>query len=159
MLHTIFASPEQSNNTQHIGGICRYALIIALLCLSLPSQAEIKKTLGDWDVHYIAFNTTFLSPQVARANNIKRSTTNALVNISVLDKRTQQAQDVVINGTAKNLLGTTKNLTFTKVTEGEAIYYLATVGFSNKEVLRFDINIEQGKVRQNLKFQQTMYAD
>ena len=55
-----------------------------------------------------------------------------------------------MTGVARNLLGTTKTLDFKKVTEGEAIYYLATVPFTHKEVLRFDINIEQGKTSQNL---------
>ena len=81
------------------------------------------------------------------------------MNISVLDSRSQKAQEVEMSGTARNLLGTTKTLTFKKVTEGDAIYYLATVPFSHKEVLRFDINIEQGKASQNLKFQQTMYVE
>ncbi len=139
-----------------------YALFLfcaCLLSLSAFSQAEIKKTLGDWDVHYIALNSTFLSPQVARANNILRSGKNALINISVLDKRTKQAQEVELTGTARNLLGNNKPLDFKKVKEGQAIYYLAQVPFDHKEVLRFDIDIKQGKVSQNLKFQQTMYAE
>jgi hypothetical protein len=135
------------------------SMAFALLLVSFCSQSEIKKTLGDWDVHYIAFTTTFLSPDIARKNNIVRSGKNALVNISVLNSRSQKAQEVEMSGTARNLLGTTKTLTFKKVTEGDAIYYLATVPFSHKEVLRFDINIEQGKTSQNLKFQQTMYVE
>jgi hypothetical protein len=123
------------------------------------SNAEIKKTLGDWDVHYIALTSTFLSPDIARANNILRSSKSALVNVSVLDKSSKEAQEVTITGTARNLIGTAKPLTFKQVNEGEAIYYLASVGFSDKEVLRFDINISQGRVKQNLKFQQMMYVE
>jgi len=132
---------------------------ISLGLMSLSSQAEIKKELGEWEVHYIALTTTFLSPEIARANNIVRSGRNALINISVLDKRTKVAQDIAITGTARNLLGTSKELTFKKVKEGKAIYYLASVAFTDKEVLRFDIDIKQGKVSQNLKFQQTMYVE
>lgn len=136
-----------------------FLLFASLILNSSFSQAEIKKTLGDWDVHYIALNSTFLSPQVARANNILRSGKNALINISVLDKRTKQAQEVEMTGTARNLLGNNRTLDFTMVKEGEAIYYLAQVPFDHKEVLRFEIDIKQGKVTQNLKFQQTMYAE
>lgn len=130
-----------------------------LACVASQASAEIKKDLGDWEVHYIAFTTTFLTPEIARANNIVRSSKNALVNISVLNKRTKEAQDVNISGTARNLLGTSKTLSFKKVKEGSAIYYLASVPFSNKEVLRFDIDINQGRSNQNLKFQQTMYVE
>jgi hypothetical protein len=132
---------------------------LILACFTTHSSAEIKKTLGDWDVHYIAFTSTFLAPEIARANNILRSSKNALVNISVLDKRTSKAQEVEMSGTARNLLGTSKTLSFKQVKEGDAIYYLASVAFSNKEVLRFDINIKQGRNSQNLKFQQTMYEE
>jgi hypothetical protein len=139
-----------------------FTWLIASLFISLCSaqvSAEIKKDLGDWEVHYIAFTTTFLSPQIARANDIERSGRNALVNISVLDKRTKEAQEVEISGSARNLLGTNKTLTFKQVNEGDAIYYLADVTFSDKEVLRFDIDIKQGRTTQNLKFQQTMYVE
>lgn len=132
---------------------------IAVLSLAGSAHAELKKTLGDWDVHYIALTTTFLTPEIARANNIVRSGKNALINISVLDKQSKDAQVVEMSGTARNLLGTSKPLTFTQVNEGEAIYYLASVPFSHKEVLRFNIDIKQGRSSQTLQFQQTMYVE
>lgn len=122
-------------------------------------HAEQKKVLGDWDVHYIVIPSTFLTPEVAKANNIRRSATNALVNISVLDSRTKAALDVDVSGTARNLIGTTKNLDFKTVKEGDAIYYLATVTFDDKEVLRYEINLQKGAVNQALRFQQKMYSD
>lgn len=130
-----------------------------LTVMATQSSAEIKKDLGDWEVHYIALNTTFLTPEIARANDIVRSGRNALVNISVLDKRSKEAQDVTITGTARNLIGNTKKLSFKQVKEGKAIYYLASVAFADKEVLRFDIDIIKGRVNQNLTFQQTMYVE
>lgn len=122
-------------------------------------HAEQKKVLGDWDVHYIVIPSTFLTPEIAKANNIRRSATNALVNISVLDSRTKAALDVDVSGTARNLIGTTKNLDFKTVKEGDAIYYLATVSFDDKEVLRYEINLQKGAVNQALRFQQKMYSD
>ncbi|MGQ8364845.1 DUF4426 domain-containing protein [Glaciecola sp. 1036] len=133
--------------------------ILTLLSILMPAQAEQKKTLGSWDVHYIVIPTTFLTPEVARAYDIRRSKVTALVNISVLDKVTQAAQDVEVTGIARNLLGTTTPLTFKKVAEGDAIYYLATVGIDDKETLRFTIDLEQGKQSQQLKFQQLMYEE
>ena len=93
--------------------------------ISFSAQAEQKVTLGKWDVHYIVFDTTFLTPEIAKANGIVRSKYNALVNISVLDSATQVAQRVDISGTARNLIGTTKELKFKRVIDGDAIYYLA----------------------------------
>jgi len=149
---------KEANTKMKIKFICLTAWAI-FAAISAQASAEIKKDLGDWEVHYIALTTTFLSPEIARANNIVRSGRNALVNISVLNKRTKEAQEVNITGTARNLLGTSKTLEFTQVKEGKAIYYLASVGFSDKEILRFDIDINQGRSNQNLQFQQTMYVE
>jgi hypothetical protein len=149
---------KEANTKMKIKFICLSAWVI-FAAISAHASAEIKKDLGDWEVHYIALTTTFLSPEIARANNIVRSGRNALVNISVLNKRTKEAQEVNITGTARNLLGTSKTLAFTQVKEGKAIYYLASVGFSDKEILRFDIDINQGRSNQNLQFQQTMYVE
>jgi len=149
---------KKANTKMKIKFICLTAWAI-FAAISAQASAEIKKDLGDWEVHYIALTTTFLSPEIARANNIVRSGRNALVNISVLNKRTKEAQEVNITGTARNLLGTSKTLEFTQVKEGKAIYYLASVGFSDKEILRFDIDINQGRSNQNLQFQQTMYVE
>ncbi|MFC4700335.1 DUF4426 domain-containing protein [Glaciecola siphonariae] len=135
-------------------------LVLVLLSLvSVSTHAEQKKILGDWEVHYIAFPSTFLSPEVASANNITRSQTRAVINISVLDAATKEALDIDVSGNARNLLGSNKVLEFTTVKEGEAIYHLSTVSFDDKEVLRFTINLKQGNVSQELKFQQKMYEE
>lgn len=132
-------------------------VMLFTFCTSV--EAEQKKTLGDWEVHYIAFPSTFLTAEVARANNITRSTTQAVINISVLDSQSKEALDVDISGNARNLLGTNKLLDFTTVKEGKAIYHLASVSFDDKEVLRFNIDLKDGNVSQNLKFQQKMYEE
>ncbi|MFC3121003.1 DUF4426 domain-containing protein [Agaribacter flavus] len=134
-------------------------LLLVFLCLSLSVQAEQKQTLGQWDVHYIAIPTTFLTPEVASSNQIVRSKYSSLINISVLDNDSKAAQSVSVRGKAVNLLGTTKPLSFKQVKEGSAIYYLATVGFSDQETLRFTIDIQLGNEIQQLKFQQKMYAE
>lgn len=134
-----------------------YIFLIGIVSYCGIATAEQKRVLGTWEVHYIAFNTTFLSPEIATANGISRSQNNILVNISVLDKTTKAAQNVVINGTARNLLGNTKILDFKKVEEGEAIYYLAQLPFSDEEHYRFNIELVQGKIEQTLKFEQKLY--
>ncbi|WP_395344789.1 DUF4426 domain-containing protein [Ningiella sp. W23] len=135
------------------------SLVILTLMLVPLAQAEQKKVLGNWDVHYIAIPSTFLTPEVARANGIVRSSTNALVNISVLDSTSKKALDVDVSGSARNLLGTNKTLEFKTVKEGEAIYHLASVSFDDKEVLRFNISITDSKRSEVLQFQQKMYEE
>lgn len=135
-------------------------VLTAMLALLSPNAfAEQKETLGEWDVHYIVVGTPFLTPEVASSYGIVRSKFNALVNISVLDKATGEAQRVDVSGNAKNLLGNNRQLTFKKVEEGDVIYYLAVLPFRDQETFRFNIDVKKGTTKQTLKFQQKMYVD
>lgn len=135
------------------------AAVFALLTLSFSASAEQKKTLGDWEVHYIVVNSTFFEPEVARQYGIQRSQYNALLNISVLDKNNKQAESVALTGKATNLLGTTKTLSFKEVKEGDAIYYLAQIPFRHKENYRFDIDVRRGNDSEKLTFKHEFYAE
>ena len=130
-----------------------------LLIISSAAYAEQKQQLGEWDVHYMVVSTPFLTPEVAASYGIVRSKFNALVNISVLDAVTGTAQRVSVSGTAKNLIGTTKTLTFKKVEEGDAIYYLAVLPFRDRENYRFSIDVQRGNTVQTLNFKQEMFVD
>lgn len=140
--------------------------IITFLCCFLiftfSSQAENMKKLGDLNVHYIALNSTFLTPDIARSYGITRSKINALINISVLDN-TQQgnpAKSVNLVGKARNLLGQQKTLAFTEVKEGDAIYYLAELSFTHEEIFNFTIDIyDGGEQKKTLKFSHKFYVD
>lgn len=134
-------------------------LIVSLLLVSATVSAEQKKELGQWEVHYIVFPTTFLTPEIAKANGLIRSKYNALVNISVLDKTTKVAQRIDISGTARNLIGTTKPLNFKRVIDGEAIYYLAPLSFRHMENYTFSVDIRRGNTTENLTFKQEMFVD
>jgi hypothetical protein len=136
------------------------SLLVALgLIFSSQVNAEQKQVLGSWDVHYIALNSTFLTPEVAKQYGIVRSKFNALINISVLDRQDKTAQSVILTGDARNLIGVVKKLTFKQVTEGKAIYYLAVLPFSDLEQYRISIDINDGLEQKTLKFQHKFYAD
>jgi hypothetical protein len=135
-----------------------FLLALGLL-FNYSANAEQKRVLGSWDVHYIALNSTFLTPQVAKQYGIVRSKFNGLINISVLDRQDKTAQSVVLTGEAKNLLGVVKKLTFEQVTEGKSIYYLAALPFSDQEQYRISIEINNGVEQKTLKFQHKFYVD
>ncbi|MEH6394058.1 MULTISPECIES: DUF4426 domain-containing protein [Pseudoalteromonas] len=123
-------------------------------------QGAQYKELGPWQVHYIAFPSTFIQPQIAKAYDLERSGYKGIVNISILKNDTDAtAQTAILKGTARNLLGNKQTLDFKEVIEGESIYYLAQVDFTNEEILRFDVEIQQGNQFQKLQFQQKFYVD
>jgi len=136
------------------------AIIISLVAIT-NANAENMKKLGSMNVHYMAIGSTFFTPEIAKAYGITRSRYNGLINISALDntKANKPAKTISIIGQAKNNLGQFKDLEFKEVKEGDAIYYLAQVGYNDEETLHFTIEINDGKEQQTLKFSQKFYVD
>ncbi len=136
-------------------------LIASIMLFSLPSQAEQKVQLGNYEVHYVAFNSTFIPAEVAKIYGLQRSRYNGLINITVLDSKSANKAPVAVNisGTARNLIGNQKNLEFKEIREGESIYYIAELRHSNEETFRFKLTIDDGKSQQLLEFQQKFYVD
>ena len=136
----------------------RIALLLIALCLSLPALAERKLSFGDLDVHYIAFNSSFLQPEVAAANGLVRSKSQGVVNISVL--KAGKASSASVSGEVKDLVGRSHTLNFKQVTEGAAIYYLAQFPFTQRELLRFTITVRATDgVAHSVDFNQEFFPD
>ena len=136
------------------------ALVISWL--ALPTFAGQFKTIKDVEVHYSAFNSTFLTPQVASSYKLKRSGYSAILNISLLD-RSQAGKPAIsgkVTGSTRNLIGQIRDLTFREVKEGDAIYYLAEFTISNEENINFNIDIDAGNQgKGTLKFTQKFYVE
>ena len=138
----------------------RALMLLVFAFISTTVQAEQKQTFGNWDVHYIAFPSAFLQPDVAKQYKIQRSKKSAVINISVLDnQQTMQAQSVNMYGTARNLLGQVNKLKFVKVTEQDSIYYLAQLAYEHEETFNFNIKLQHGNRTETLKFSQKFYVD
>lgn len=136
----------------------RIALLLMSLCLSLPALAEQKQSYGDLDVHYSAFNSSFLQPEIAAATGLVRSKTQGVVNVAVLKAGT--ASSAKVSGTVKNLLGQSTALSFKEVKEGKAIYYLAQFPFEQRETLRFTLNVTAADgVPHSFDFNQEFFPD
>ncbi len=136
----------------------RIALLFIALCLSLPALAERKQSFGDLDVHYIAFNSDFLQPDIAAATGLTRSKKQGVVNVSVLDGGTPTTAQV--EGQVKNLLGQIRELNFKEVNEGEAVYYLAQFPLEGREMLRFTISVKASDgITHSFDFNQELFAD
>jgi hypothetical protein len=140
--------------------VFRGSVLAGLLLTLMPSaQAEQFRRLGAWDVHYVVIRTSFLKPEIAARNNIVRGRDRALLNLSVLG-RDGQPVAAEVTGTVRNLLEQVQPLEFQTVREGTAIYYLAEVRHTDRETLRFAIDIvPPDGIPQQLRFQQQLYED
>ena len=136
----------------------RIALLLMSLCLILPALAEQKQSYGDLDVHYSAFNSGFLQPDVAAATGLIRSKTQGVVNVAVLKAGT--ASNAKVSGSDKKLLGQSTDLNFKEVKEGQAIYYLAQFPFEQRETLRFSLPVHAADgVPHSFDFNQEFFPD
>ncbi len=117
---------------------------------------------GDYEVHYSAFNSRFISPQMAEQYDLKRDENYGVVNIAlrnIKDSETGKAVSGEIQGKHKNLMTQITRLDFKEVKEGDAIYYLADFKFSDEELLKFTVDIKPiGSQRtETVRFEQTFY--
>ncbi|OIQ24649.1 DUF4426 domain-containing protein [uncultured Vibrio sp.] len=136
-------------------------LLISTLLVA-PTWAGQFKTIKDVEVHYSAFNSTFITKEVATSYKLKRNGYSAILNISVLDNSLagKPAVTAQVSGSARNLIGQTRQLTFREVKEADAIYYLAEFPISNEENLTFNIDIHAGNSGAGpLTFSQKFYVE
>ncbi|MFW1677316.1 DUF4426 domain-containing protein [Pontibacter sp. JAM-7] len=142
-------------------GIQGMLLVVATL-LSQPLLAEQFVAYGDYEIHYNAFNSTFIDPTIAKNAGIQRSKVRALVNVSVLKKQGDTKVPVAaqISGMATNLISQTQNINFSKLDEGDAIYYLGQFGFSDDMVMRIalDVQPDANVAPYHLEFEQRFFA-
>ena len=144
----------------------RHKLLITLIMLLLipAASAEQSKTFGNYTVHYSAFTTDYLTPEVAKLYQIPRSKNRALVNISVLkngDGLLGKPVKAKIEGAAKNLSEQLRELNIREINSDGAVYYIAETHINDQETLKYDFQItpEGETTPYELSFQEQFYTD
>jgi len=134
-----------------VNKLFKILFIVALALTSANSYAENSQEFGDYVIHYNAFRSDTISPEVAKQYGLPRANNRVLINIAVLKKvmnTTGTPTPSVVTGNASNLTGQLKQLEFKTIKEGTAIYYLAETKISDGEFLKFDIKvIPEGETR------------
>ncbi|WP_372942299.1 DUF4426 domain-containing protein [Shewanella sp.] len=135
---------------------------MSLLSVIGVAHAEQKQQVGNFDIHYMALNSTFITPQIAKTYGIERSGYNGLVNITVLNTQLpgNPAVAVEISGVANNLIDARMTLDFKEIREGNAIYYIAEVPFRDDQEVNFTVAIKYtNQLNTTLKFKQKFYIE
>jgi len=140
--------------------------ILLLLLSTLPFSSFAEKSLnfGDYTVHFNAFRSDSLTPEIAKAYQLKRRNNQMVVNITVRKRGENSSTTPAkakVKGFASNLTGQVKNLEFREIQDGNAIYYLAQSQISNREILKFDIKVSPAgeDITASVKFKQQFYTD
>ncbi|WPN46945.1 MULTISPECIES: DUF4426 domain-containing protein [unclassified Pseudomonas] len=139
----------------------RLALFLLTACLSVGAIAadaikgDRQETFGDVTVHYNTFNSTFLTPDIAKAAELTRSKNQGVINISVIKEgKPLMAQ---VSGSVKDLTSQSVPLQFRQITEQGAIYYIAQYPVDQQEVRTFDIKVQTGDKINTINFNQELF--
>ncbi|AVX91709.1 DUF4426 domain-containing protein [Pseudomonas koreensis] len=139
----------------------RLITVLLAACLSLSAVAadaikgERKEVFGDVTVHYNTFNSTFLTPEIAKAAELIRSKNQGVINVSVI----KDGKPLIANvtGTIKDLTSQSVTLNFRQVTEQGAIYYIAQYPVEQQETRTFEIKVQNGDKINTINFNQELF--
>ncbi|CAI8800431.1 MULTISPECIES: DUF4426 domain-containing protein [Pseudomonas] len=139
----------------------RLITVLLAACLSLSAVAadaikgERKEVFGDVTVHYNTFNSTFLTPEIAKAAELIRSKNQGVINVSVI----KDGKPLIANvtGTIKDLTSQSVPLNFRQVTEQGAIYYIAQYPVEQQETRTFEIKVQNGDKINTINFNQELF--
>ena len=125
-----------------------------------PSRYEVKS--GPYTVYYSLFPSTFITPDVASAYNIKRGKNNAVLNVSVrkdLPEGGDREQPAQVSGISSDLIHRTP-LPFTEIRERGAVYYLAQITVTGSPLLYFELTVqpEPDAAAIPISFKQQLFA-
>lgn len=133
---------------------------------SVTLHAEQVLKAEGYNIHYNAFNSSMLTPEIAKQYEIQRSKSLGVLNVSVLKDLGESSDSIeavtaFIEGHAKNNISQMKELNFKKVTEGHAIYYITTFNFAENESLTFNFYVvPKGETRSTkISFSQQFFVE
>ncbi|MCB1876348.1 MAG: DUF4426 domain-containing protein [Chromatiales bacterium] len=121
--------------------------VLVLFALAVPqwAAAENSKDVGEYVIHYNAFPSDVLSPQISRQYGLARSKERGILNITVLRKVMGTASQPVsawVKATATNLSGQLRSIPMREIRERNAIYYIAQMRVADQETLRFNVRVQ-----------------
>jgi len=139
----------------------RLALFLLTACLSVTAMAadaikgERQEKFGDVTVHYNTFNSTFLTPDIAKSAELIRSKNQGVINVSVIKDGKPLVSNV--SGTVKDLTSQSVPLKFKQITEQGAVYYIAQYPVEQQEIRTFEIKVQTGDKINTINFNQELF--
>jgi len=139
-------------------------LLLATLLLAAPLAAEQVHDVGDYRIHYNAFQASFVDPEVARQYDIERSRNRAVLNIAVQKRQPDGRYDPIaaqVRAQAVNRNQQLRRIAMREVREEQAIYYLGQFWIGDEEVLDFEVEVIPADSERSLRvqFRQQFFTD
>lgn len=145
--------------------LARLATGLALLCLALPLQAQQYERVDNYQIHYSAVSTSFLTEEVAAEHNIQRSPAMAVLNVSVLEELEDGSTRPVnaqVDGQVGDIGGQAASpLSFRSLRDGDSISQIAVFRIHDDEPMRFELDVRYDRNREpaSVNFIQRFYIN
>ena len=127
------------------------SLLLGVVCGAVADQYV---DTGDYVIHYNAFPTDALAPQVAKAYGITRAENQAMLNITVMRKQEEGLNipvEAEVSATAINLNGQLRELDMRLISEQDARYYIGFVRVASQETLNFKVLVKPDGVTEPIE--------
>lgn len=140
-------------------------LLLAVMILApLCAVAENSTTVGAFTVHYNAFTTSILTPEVARAYGIQRSKYRGMLNVSVIKEKAGTTGTPVpgrVQVKTLTLTGQSTPLSMREIKEQGAVYYIGEFPIRNQEKVNFAIEVTPEGTSETfiVKMEQQFFTD
>lgn len=130
-----------------------------------PAEAAgiASRDFGSHVLHFNAISTDQLTPDVAKAYSIVRSSNRALLNVSVVKKvegTIGQSVPATVTALVVNDTGQVKDAKLRELRDSDAYYYVADFAVSNAETLVFTVEAtpEGESAPLSVRFTRTFYS-
>ncbi len=134
-----------------------------IMCLLSANSFAAEQKFGDYIVHYNAFASDFLSPEIATHYGVTRSRNLAILNISVQQQTIDGNRVPVaakVTAEATNLFQKLTALELRQVNDGDAIYQLAEFKINNGQNIDFEIRLSIAEQAiGTINFKQQFFTD
>lgn len=141
-------------------------LISALLVLMSGNlAAQQAQDFGHYRVHYNAINSDLIPAQVAQGYGIKRSSSRALVNITVINLSAGEpgvAIKAEVATEAVNITGQRRDVAMREIVEPDGgLYYIGELPIHNRDNYNFKVKVTvAGEAKPfELQFRQEFYTE
>lgn len=118
------------------------AALVLFAIIALPAAAQQSQAFGEYEVHYNTLNTNMLSPEIASVYGIQRAGTQAMLNITVLERQGREPVEAEISATATNLTGQRREIELRRIDDQGAIYYIGQFRIHDEETLNFNVQVQ-----------------
>jgi hypothetical protein len=116
-----------------------FALLL-MFCAGLATADS--KNFGEYTVSWSVLPSTFLTPEIAKENNLQRSKSIGIVNVAIMQNDADGTLSPVagqVEGRVTNDIQQVRFLAFRRIQEGNAVYFIAEYQYGTAELLTFNV--------------------